>query len=130
GITQISAARRAATARATKNIAKHVAKNIAKASTTGPRTTKAALTTAYAGMAKLVVSSALLRIRKHFIGFFSFFEFLFGFFVIWVSIGVITHGHTAISAADFFVVRSLLNAQYFVIITLRHTINLWFYFYR
>src|SRR5699024_11399109 len=85
GITQISAARRAATARATKNIAKHVAKNIAKASTTGPRTTKAALTTAYAGMAKLVVSSALLRIRKHFIGFFSFFEFIFCFFVIWVS---------------------------------------------
>ena len=40
-------------------------------------------------VSKLVIFGSLFLIVEHFIGFGRFFEFLFGFFIVWIAIGMI-----------------------------------------
>src|SRR5471030_714070 len=73
-----------------------------------------------AGMAVLIVSRALLRIREHFIGLFGLLETRFRILVIRIAVGVMLHRKLAISLLDFVVARILRDAHNLVVIPFRH----------
>ena len=64
----------------------------------------------YALFSELVVALALLGVAQYFIGFCGLFEFLLGFFVAGVLIGVIFHGHLAVSLFDFGIACPFVDA--------------------
>ena len=69
--------------------------------------------------AVLIVTAALLRIGKDFVGFGALFEFDFGVGLVAVgAIRVVLHRHAAIGALDLLGVGGLGDAEDFVIVTL------------
>ena len=64
----------------------------------------------YALFSELIVALALLGVAQYFIGFCGLFEFLLGFFVAGVLIGVIFHGHLAVSLFDFGIACPFVDA--------------------
>ena len=60
------------------------------------------------GMAETVVSLTLVFIRKDFVGFFDFFEFLFGRLAVGITVRMVLHRQFAISFFDF-VIRSVFG---------------------
>ena len=75
---------------------------------TSERTTVACSTT-YSGFAKLVVTLALVRIRKNTIGFCSLLELLLSLFVARITVRVILYGLLLIGFLDLVSRRGLLN---------------------
>src|SRR5690606_8287905 len=71
-----------------------------------------------AGMAVLVVGSALLAVRQHFVGFLDLLELGLGVLagVAVVAVRVVLHRSLAISLLDFILAGVLGNAEGFVIV--------------
>ena len=55
-----------------------------------------------AGMTILVISRALLSIRKDLVGFLGFLEMLFGLGIVRIAIRMVFHGQLAVGLLDFF----------------------------
>ena len=71
-------------------------------------------------MAVLVIGAALLVVRKHLVSLFRFFELLFGFWIVRVTVRVMLHRKLAISLFNFFFRSISVDAKYFVIISFCH----------
>src|SRR5690606_40077271 len=71
-----------------------------------------------AGVAELVVGSALLVVGQHLVGFFCLFEFVLGHGIARVTVRVIFHGQAAIGFLDVLGIGSPLDTQHFVVIPL------------
>ena len=69
-----------------------------------------------AGVSKAVVICAFLRIAQNRVGFGSFFELFFRFFVPRIPIGVILERKFAVSALDFLVGGIARNSEHFVVV--------------
>lgn len=74
-----------------------------------------------AGMPKAIVSSSLITVTQDAIGLGSLFEFLLRFLVPGILIGMVLYGQFAISALDFLPTGISIDAQYFVIVSVRQT---------
>src|SRR5688572_13339203 len=101
-ITQVGTAKHllaSAAAASTENISKDVAEDVAERV---GRAVASAGTTASGEtfVAVLIVDGALLRVGQHLISFLALFEFLFGFRVVGIAVGVKLHRQTAISLLD------------------------------
>ena len=108
-------------------LAKHVTENIAKrlckpAKSFCTRTTRAAHVRVHPGVTVLIIGSAFLRIRQHFISFFGFLEFLFGSLcrVTLIAVRVMLHRLFAIRLFNLFLGGVFRHAQGFVIVTFGH----------
>ena len=75
-----------------------------------------------AGVAKLIVGSALFRAGKNFECFLGFLELGFGLGVVRIPIGMKLHRQATIGGFDFLSVSAALYAQRFIIITFCHAI--------
>jgi hypothetical protein len=71
-------------------------------------------------MAVLIVSRPLLRIAQNLVGFLGFLEVLFGFRVVGIAVGVVLHRQAAIGLLQLVVGGIAIDAQNFVIVSLRH----------
>ena len=80
----------------------------------------------HARVTVLVVSGALLRVRKHLVGLFGLFEFFFCLLspIALVAVGVKLHRQLAISFLDVVLGRVFSNAQDFVVVALSHEVSL------
>ena len=74
-------------------------------------------------MAETVVGRALLRILQRFVCFVDFFEFPFGIGIIRVFVRMVLHREFAEGAFQLFFVRSLADAECFVKVCFRHSVN-------
>jgi len=73
---------------------KHVAENIAEGlgAVTAGASAGGIAAGLDPGMPVLIVDGALLRVRQNFVGFLGFLEFIFGFVIARIAIGVKLHG--------------------------------------
>ncbi len=101
-------------ATATKDVAKNITEDITKVGVTR-------VGLAFdPGVAVLVVTCALLLVRKYFERFVRFLEAVLGALVVGVTVRVILHGDLAVSLLDVGFRGITLYTQYFVKITLGH----------
>ena len=105
----------------TKDVAKNVTKGIRETTAKpGTRSARTAHIRVNSGVAKAVISFALLRIRQHLVGFFCLFEFIFRLLAIRIAIRMEFHGELAIGLFDFFVRSVLRYTERFVKIAFCH----------
>ena len=104
-----------------EHVAKNIAKGFSKAATAAKTATHAAVGV-YAGVTVLVISSALLAVREHFVGLFGLFELLFGFLglLALIAVRVVLHGQLAVGLFQFFVRGGLADAEDFVKVAFGH----------
>src|ERR1041385_1012077 len=98
-----------------KEIAEEIAKNIADVGKVG--SVKSAKAPAiHSRVAILVITSALLRVHEHAIGFSAFLEFFFRLRIARIAVRMPLHGQLAVRALDLLLGSRAAHAQYFVII--------------
>src|SRR5690606_16918895 len=102
----------------TENITE-LAENVFCAETTTEAAT-AAHTTFKGLMAHTVVHAALFTIREHFIGLCCFFEFLFSFSIVRVTVWMIFHRQLTVGFFDFIINSGFNETQNLIIITFSH----------
>src|SRR5690606_12929476 len=118
-VAQISAT--FATARGATAPPHHVAENVfeyVREAAAGKAATAAHAAIFKGGMTEAIIGCALLRILEAFISLVDFLEFGFAFGIPRIPVGMILHRKLAERALEFLLVRSLLNAESFVVIRL------------
>src|ERR1017187_41020 len=83
--------------------------------------TAPAATRSERGMAKSVIGGALLLVAEDFVGFADFLEFLLGFLVSRILVGMVFERQLAIGLLDFLFRDRALDAKHLVIIALGHS---------
>src|SRR4029077_15259346 len=111
--TQIAAVVRPALAApaAAHELAEHLVEDVGKATCGETETTRVSAALLKGGMAKTIVSGALLIVFEDVVGFVEVLEFLLGVLVAGIAIGMMLHGELAISPLEFVAARRFGDAE-------------------
>lgn len=113
----------AAAAAAPEDVAEDITEDIAEATGSGAAETAAAKSAGLAvdaGMTELVVGRALLIVGEHFVGIGNLSEFLRCLLIFRIAIRMVLLRQPTIGFLDVLAVGALVDAQYFVVVTLGH----------
>ena len=113
-------------AKAAETTAKDITEDIAQIDPIAAKAAEAARAAAvlgciagiHTGKAVLIVQLALLRVRKHLVGFIDFLELFLGILIAGVVVRVVLHGQLAVSLFDLRIGGRFGYSQHFVVIAL------------
>jgi hypothetical protein len=103
---------------AAEDVAEHIAEDVAESI---GRAESSAAASGQALVPMLIVDRTLLAVCEHFVRFLRLFEFLFGFLIVGIAIGMKLHRQSSIRFLDFGLGRCARHVENFVVVALGHS---------